>query len=87
MIHADWKDAAVVDFSELSVDDQFWFATRSKEGQEFPYTKVAEERRPYTPESHSNATKFWRNVDQYGTIKGEGTTFFYVTPSSKVVKK
>jgi len=78
---------AVLRFSDLQVGERFYFATRPIEGQR-DYTKVEEMRRPYTPESHSNAKFSWRNVDpRTETVISEGETFFYVTPTTEVLRR
>jgi len=69
-------------FAELQVGDHFHFPAKGKK----LYTKHEEIRRPYTPEAYSNASFDWQNVvPATGEVLSEGTTFFYVTPSSEVL--
>jgi hypothetical protein len=70
------------EFAELTVGDKFRFPMR-KDGKQ--YTKVEEQRRPYTPEAFSNACFDWQTIDpRNNEIISEGRTYFYVCPTEKV---
>jgi hypothetical protein len=72
-------------FADLQVGDRFLFATKKLEGQP-PYVKEEEMRRPYQPESHSNASYFWRQFDPHtNDVVSLGRAFFYVSHSTPVI--
>ena len=68
-------------FEELEEGDYFYFPAKGEK----IYRKVEEQRRPYTPESHSNAYFDWKQINpKTKKLISEGRTFFYVSPGTAV---